>query len=158
MTKNTIGGKGAKKCKSNRVRKEKPIVLTENTVYGEADKILGGNNVSVRLPDNKMCQALFRSAIHKKQWIVKGSLLQLEYDASGNVHEIVRVIKNTDRDYSDAVKLLNVDEENGFTLDGNESSNNDDEILSNPSANANSNKLAGDKIKIGNKEIDFDDI
>lgn len=104
MPKNTIGGKGAKKT---RVRKSKPVSWTDNSLYGEAIKIMGGNIVHVKLANGTTCQALFRGAIHKKQWIKPGHLLHLDYDKVGNTYEIARVVNNSDNDYIDAYNTFN---------------------------------------------------
>jgi hypothetical protein len=153
MPRNTIGGKGAKKT---RVRKSKPVSWTDDSLYGEAIKILGGNIVFVKLPNKTTCQASFRGAIHKKQWIKPGQLLHLIYDKIGNGYEIARVINNNDTDYMDAYKSFNDSDD--------ESSDEEQNVITSEQNNihvaaaAGSSKPVGDTIKVGKHEIDFNDI
>ena len=112
---NTRGGKGYKKGKTGRVktRPEKAIESVDVTegegFYARIKKRLGGKpaKFEVTLSNGTTSEVIVRGKMHKKVWINPGMLVLVN---SGQ--EIVKVIRETDKDAREANDMMGKVENN----------------------------------------------
>jgi translation initiation factor IF-1 len=144
---NTRGGKGYKKGKTGRVktRPEKAIESVDVTegegFYARIKKRLGGKpaKFEVTLSNGTTSEVIVRGKMHKKVWINPGMLVLIN-----NGQEIVKVIRETDKDAREANDMMGKVENNNSvfsTFFANESSDDeeDDINLSNESSDKSDN-------------------
>lgn len=124
---NTKGGKGYKKYKSNRVRPANAHVTLDveggDGYFATVKKLMGGNKVMVELKDGSEQMAIIPGRMYKRRggWMRAGCELLINND-----HEIVKVVRETDKDYTEAAKK----DDNNDIFGDNESEEETDDIYS----------------------------
>lgn len=106
---NVRGGKGYKKSKSGREKVkfnnvEEINVINGEGFYGKIKKRLGGKpaQFEIVLSNGTTTVGIVRGKLHKKVWVNIGNLVLLNQDL-----EIVKILKETDKDVKLAHELMN---------------------------------------------------
>jgi len=98
------GGKIRRKTKSGRVRvNRRPCVvdLESGDKFGLVEKIIGGNQVSIKNHNQLVETVRIPGKMKKKQWIKIGNIVSISAD-----NEITSIVREGDNNYRTATSLL----------------------------------------------------
>jgi len=128
---NTRGGKGYKKRKTNRERFRPESKVSINVANGEGYfasiiRFLGDNKVEIKRSNDTIAQATIPGKFYKRRWIKNNDIVLVNTE-----NEIVKIIKNNDTDSKMAQNMMaKLEKSNGgnIYLNSDSESDSDDDL------------------------------